>query len=381
MNDTLLVRGGRVRVKKIALFIILTIIIALFVISHGKSKSDVISNQPSDLSQYQWYLKKDSYLEIKNANDEASSADGFSFGSSIIIENELDLGLDYTYSATINSPNDQLIVALIDTSIDIFHEDLVDNIWVNKGEVPNDQIDNDKNGYVDDYYGWNFINDSPSVDYNIDLFSHGTHCAGIIVAMNNDIGINGIAGNSNTQLMALAAVEEGDDKREIGQVISAIEYAEQMGAKICNLSCAFDLESAELEKTISSSSMLFIVSAGNYESNLIQGLDIDTYRRYPASYNYKNVVTVASVDCFGNRSQNSNYGCDTIDVYAPGEYIYSTMPNNTYGYLSGTSTSAPIVTGIISLYYSAQNKEVENIIEIVLDNAYEKQGNLIIRYD
>lgn len=343
-------------------------------------ESNLNAKSTLELDEYsfnQWYLYEQYHSILKTNNDGNLPKDGFNenngFNASnqIRVDSSLNLGIySFWEKNNVKKKNKDLIIALIDTSVDISHEDLKDKIWTNLNEVPNDGIDNDVNGYIDDYYGWNFIDNNGVVNKNINEYSHGTHCAGIIAAEHNHIGTMGIAGNSNIKIMVLPAIENGGDEKEIQGVINAINYAESMGAQICNLSCTFSTYSKDLEKVIESSNMYFVVAAGNYKNSFVQGLNIDDKKRYPASFNFPNVITVGSLDIYGNISSASNYGFNTVDIAAPGEWIYSTLPNNKYGFMSGTSMATPIVTSVLALYYLYYDVDLKKAVNMLFDNAY-----------
>ena len=129
----------------------------------------------------------------------------------------------------------EVIVAVIDTGVDIAHEDLKDAIWINEDEIAGDGIDNDGNGYIDDVYGWNFYDNNNKVFLG-EEDSHGTHGAGTISASINDLGIAGIAGNTKIKVMVLKALGGKDGAGTTNAIIQAIQYAEKNGASICNLS-------------------------------------------------------------------------------------------------------------------------------------------------
>ena len=271
------------------------------------------------------------------------------------------------------------VVAVIDTGIDVGHEDLSPNIWSNPGEIPGNGIDDDNNGYIDDVQGWDFCENDSSVHNpaNLNDEQHGTHVAGIIAAVkDNSMGIAGVA--SNAKIMPLKAFTGGT--AYTSEIIAAIEYASQMGVKIVNCSWGNMVDNPALRDTISNSEMLFVCAAGN------SGLNIDVTPVYPASYDFPNILTVASINRDGDLSSFSNYGTSSVDVTAPGEGILSTLPGDQYGQMSGTSMAAPFVSGEAALVYSifenlSTNKVKEriintsNIIESNTDKIY--KGNLI----
>ena len=247
--------------------------------------------------------------------------------------------------------NRDVIVAVIDTGVDIVHPDLKNSIWTNGGEIPGDGIDNDGNGYVDDYFGWDFFYNDPSVfSGGSSEDTHGTHVAGTIAAGRGNGGMAGITGSEHVKIMTLKALGTSQGVGTPEDVIAAIRYAEANGASICNLSFCSNAYTQELADTIRDSSMLFVVAAGNGDANGI-GYSIDTTPTYPASLPFDNIITVSNLMFDGNLDTSSNYGALSADIAAPGTYIVSTIPGR-YGFLSGTSMAAPMVTGAAALLYS-----------------------------
>lgn len=256
-------------------------------------------------------------------------------------------------------PERQVVVAVIDTGVDYSHPDLAANMWVNKGEIPDDNIDNDNNGYVDDIYGWDFYNGDATVchytyseRYNKNIANledndnHGTHVAGIIAAVaNNNTGIAGIASNINIKIMSLKINGGKNGKGNPENAVKAIKYATMMGADICNMSWGTSDYSKELEAAIRESDMLFVAAAGN------TGNDNDDNPVYPASLDHDNLISVTFVDADGDLSGYSNFGETTVDLAAPGDDIYSTIVGS-YDSMSGSSMAAPQVTGIAALLYA-----------------------------
>lgn len=253
----------------------------------------------------------------------------------------------------------EVIVAIIDTGVDYTHPDLTKHIWVNQHEIPDDGIDNDGNGYVDDIYGWDFYNDDASVShYKYDRITnsnqslpednddHGTHIAGIIGAVSdNGIGIAGIASNIDIKLMVLKINGGTDGTGSISDAILAIKYATRMGADICNISWGTTQYSSVLKETIKESDMLFVAAAGN------TGKDNDSKPVYPASLNLDNLISVTFIDANGRLTKLSNYGKNTVVLAAPGTDILSTVVGS-YETLSGSSMAAPQVSAVASLLYS-----------------------------
>lgn len=255
-------------------------------------------------------------------------------------------------------------VAIIDTGIDIHHQELKNSLWTNPGEVDGDGIDNDGNGYVDDIYGWNFYSGNNQVFVGNED-SHGTHAAGTIGADRGSYGIAGITDNNYVKLMTLKALGGEDGAGSPEAVIQAIRYAEAMGASICNLSMGTTAYSEALDQAIRDSSMLFVVSCGNGGVSGL-GYDTDIYPVYPASLPHDNVISVANILFDGSLSKDSNFGALSVDIAAPGSFILSTIPGDAYGFMSGTSMAAPMVTGVAAMIYSYRQDislgEVKNIL-------------------
>ena len=244
----------------------------------------------------------------------------------------------------------QVTVAVIDTGIDITHPQLAEALWTNPGEIPGDGIDNDSNGYIDDIYGWNFYSGNNQV-FTGSEDDHGTHAAGTIGAKRGDSGITGITDNDYVKIMSLKALGGAEGQGSADSIIQAIKYAEANGATICNLSLGTSFHSEELADAIQNSSMLFIVACGN---GGIAGLgySIDDFPVYPASYSFDNILSVANLSFTGQLDQSSNYGAQSVDLAAPGTYILSCIPGGQYGYMSGTSMAAPMVTGVAAVVSS-----------------------------
>ncbi|MDQ7093823.1 S8 family serine peptidase [Desulfosporosinus sp. PR] len=267
------------------------------------------------------------------------------------------------------SEGEGVIVAVLDTGIDITQEDLEDNIWTNTKETDNNGIDDDMNGYSDDIHGWNFADDTNAV-HNLTNSSdewHGTHIAGIIAAaMGNGKGIAGVA--PMAKIMPLQVFKNG--KAYTSDIISAIEYAKENGARIVNCSWGTTSENIALKEAMDESGLLFICAAGNSNQ------DIDANPVYPASYTSDNIIAVASLNRNGNLSWFSNYGLNSVDVAAPGEEIVSTTPGNTYSFSGGTSQAAAFVTGEAALILSKYPQENCNDVKARIIDSCDRLSSL-----
>ncbi len=286
--------------------------------------------------------------------------------------------------------NKEVIVGIVDVGVDYNQEDLADAMWVNSDEIADDGIDNDKNGYIDDIYGWNFFDSNPVIcDYTFSevhqeyVEDHGTHVAGIIAAKtDNGVGIAGIASHNNIKIMSAKVM--GDRKNGNGivgstaSIISAIQYIEENGAVICNLSLGYEGHDVALYEAMKSSNMLFICAAGNGDGTSSGiGWDIDVRPVYPAAFDLDNMISVGNVNSMGLIDTSSCYGSNSVDIAAPGVGIPSTGVNNPntgkarYLRLSGTSMSVPMVSGVAALVasYYGNHLTTAEIKEAILGGA------------
>lgn len=237
--------------------------------------------------------------------------------------------------------SDTIVVAVLDTGVDYTHPDLAGNIWVNPGEIPNNGIDDDGNGYVDDVYGYDFINnDNDPMDDN----GHGTHCAGIIGAIgNNGIGVAGVTWK--VKIMPLKFLR-ADGTGDTAASLNAIAYARRMGADIISCSWGGKAKSQALGDAIASTNALFPCAAGN------EGSDNDKTPHYPSGFDLPQIISVAASDAKDGIPAFSNYGATKVDVAAPGDWIMSTYPTSLghqYVKMKGTSMATPYVSGLAAL--------------------------------
>ncbi|MFM6632547.1 MAG: S8 family serine peptidase, partial [Microcystis panniformis] len=241
------------------------------------------------------------------------------------------------------------IVGVIDTGVDYTHPDLINNIWKNPGETGGGKetngIDDDGNGYIDDFRGWDFFNNDNNP---MDGYGHGTHVAGTIGAEgNNGIGVTGV--NWKVKIMPIQIFSSGGAAASDFAIAQAIQYATANGADLTNNSWGGGAFSMAIYTAIQAG-RLFVAAAGN---NYGQNNDITPF--YPATYNLNNIISVEATDHNDNLAGFSSYGATTVDLAAPGVNIYSTLPvggslmGSNYGYSSGTSMAAPHVAGAAAL--------------------------------
>ena len=244
---------------------------------------------------------------------------------------------------SIRKDSPTVVVAVVDTGIDYNHPDLQANIWTNTKEIPNNGIDDDHNGIVDDVHGGNFVPGSPTGN-PMDDHNHGTHVAGIVSAMTNNA--TGVAGTTwKTQLMA-AKFLDANGSGSTANAIKAIDYAMRMGAHVMNNSWGGGGFSTALKTAIEaaqSRGIVFAAAAGN------DGRDADATPNYPSGYDVSNIIAVMASDQADKRASFSNWGKTSVDLAAPGVSILSTLRNNQYVSFSGTSMATPFVTGAAAL--------------------------------
>jgi hypothetical protein len=256
----------------------------------------------------------------------------------------------------------KLVLAIIDFGFDALHPDLIPNRWTNRGEIPGDGIDNDGNGYVDDWYGWNFIQKNNTDNKS----AHGTSVAGIAGAKgNNGIGIAGI--NWDIELMLLSV-------QSSGQIIEAYQYVLRQrrlynqsngneGALVVATNASFGVNNVFCESQpiwASQYDLLgeqgVLTAAGTANSNV----NVDVEGDMPTTCTTPYIITTLNIDETGRKVSNSAFGKISIDLGSPGDNSFTLKPDGAYGSFGGTSAAAPHLTGTIALLYSMPCKMLED---------------------
>jgi subtilisin family serine protease len=271
-----------------------------------------------------------------------------------------------------------VIVAVIDTGADLSHPDLEQNLWINSDEIPDNGIDDDGDGYVDDFNGYDFRNHDGIPE---DERGHGTITAGIIGASgNNGLGTAGVAWSSQLMILKVFGATGGGRVQDFAD---AIHYAVRHGAKVINASWIVSgsypgdqipvLEAAVREAN--EAGVLVVAAAGNDSINL------DETPVFPAGYSFGNVVAVAALKADEEELlDNSNYGEKTVAVATIGEEVIGPYLAHGYALLTGTSSAAALVSGVAALIFSERSdlppSQVRDILIQASDVSSALQGKV-----
>ncbi|MFA5023565.1 MAG: S8 family serine peptidase [Patescibacteria group bacterium] len=283
------------------------------------------------------------------------------------------------------SESPDIVIAVIDSGVQINHPDLQQNIWRNEKEIASNGHDDDRNGFIDDVNGWDFVNNLPDPspkfmkDWTEAGVSHGTMVAGIMAAAgDNEQGVAGLTWRA--KIMSLKVLNDKGEGR-VSDVVRAVDYATNNGADIINLSfVSFNYSKAlqEAIKRAHNAGVIIVAAAGN-EQAAGEGYNIDKTPIYPACYDgdlgENMVIGVAATDALDQKAKFSSYGTHCVDLTAPGISFFSTVtlgsdpvnPDKYYnGYWSGTSFATPLVSGALALIMQANpelsRREVVNIL-------------------
>lgn len=280
-----------------------------------------------------------------------------------------------------------IVVAVVDTGVDLNHSQLASQIEKNSGEMGLDArsrnketngVDDDKNGFVDDVAGYDFAGNSAQVQ---DYDSHGTHVSGIIAANHSDLSpgqrnyVQGIA--PQAKILPLAFIDSSGSG-SLYDAMKAIDYAVTRKVQVINASWGGSVCSKILRDQIAGladKGIIFVSAAGNAGSN------IDFVAEYPAAFNLPSQLTVGAVGTFDNRADFSNYGVKNVHIFAPGVDIISTVPGNSMEAMSGTSMATPLMAGAVAALLSHRpNATYEQIRDALFgsartDRSYQNQSH------
>jgi subtilisin family serine protease len=283
----------------------------------------------------------------------------------------------------IETGSSSVVIANIDTGVRYTHQDLAANMWTNAGETPDNGVDDDGNGFIDDYYGYDFRYNDPDP---WDQHGHGTHTSGTIGAVgNNGIGIVGVSWNVKIMAIKIYSAAAGDTTSAM--LINAYNYVRMMrerGVNIvatnnsyggCAEACGYDQATKDAIDAMGEAGILNVFAAGN------SGVNVDITPEYPGSYDSPSIITIGASNVDDNRV--FNYGVVNVDLAAPGVGIRSTTYNSdsSYGNKSGTSMATPHVTGTAALIASHYPKMSAASIKATLMNTVDQlpQWNGVVK--
>ncbi len=261
-----------------------------------------------------------------------------------------------------------IVVAVVDGGVDIKHKDLVDNIFVNKGEIPDNGIDDDNDGYIDNVNGWNAYNDSGKIPAE----RHGTHVAGIIGASgNNSTHVTGL--NWNVKILPVAASSNKTSviAKGYGYVIAMkklwIESGGKKGANIVSTNSSFGVDYADCttgdfpawNDLYNEMGRLGILSAAA-TANL--NIDVDAKGDVPTGCSSPYIIKVTNTDNEDKKNTGAAYGKTMVEIAAPGTAILSTLPGDKTGKLTGTSMSTPHIAGSVAFLHSVASAALHDLI-------------------
>ena len=256
--------------------------------------------------------------------------------------NDADIDAPEAWNTATDGSN--ALVAVIDTGVQYDHPDLAANMWINPDEIAGNAIDDDGNGWVDDIYGADTVNNDGDP---MDDHFHGTHCAGTIGAVgNNGVGVTGACWTA--KIVALKFLDASGS----GDTADALETLDYCVDKEIHLSSnswgGYGVDTALYDGIDDAGTCghLFVAAAGN------NSLNIEGQNWLPGGYDLDNVICVAATNSSDGLAWFSNYGPVSVDLAAPGDSIYSTYLGSTYNYLSGTSMATPHVAGVATMLFS-----------------------------
>jgi len=268
-----------------------------------------------------------------------------------------------------NVQGQEVVIAVVDNGFDTDHEDLESNLWINSAEIPGNGIDDDNNGFVDDINGINVRDGSG----NIEEQRHGTHVAGIMSATgDNNLGVTGV--NWNTKVML---VSMGRSLAQTTQTLEAYNYIldqkkkwlasnGEEGANVVAINSSFGIDLADctsgdfnlwndVYNELGEYGILSAAATAN------RNINVDVRGDVPTTCSSDYIVGVTNSTIRGVKANSAAFGAENIDLAAPGTDVFATLPNDSYGELTGTSMATPHVTGAIGILYSAASQELSEL--------------------
>ncbi len=262
----------------------------------------------------------------------------------------VDADIDIEDAWTISTGSPDIVVAVLDTGVQLAHPDIAANLWTDPVEVSNG-IDDDGNGYIDDIHGWDAVDGDPDPH---DTHGHGTFVSTTAIAPLNGIGMAGVAPDSTVMPIRVC----GDAACPLGAILEGMDYAIENDADVINLSLGDYEASPAFEEAIIdavNAGIVVVAASGN------DGVNVDAVPFYPASHDINGLISVGASNHFDGLASFSNYGTTNVDLAAPGESVVGGMIFDTWVYGSGTSFAAPKVAGVAALIL-AEKPDLEPLL-------------------
>jgi hypothetical protein len=331
-----------------------------------------VAEDPSvEFAEPNYILNKQNVNTLSNISSLSEMNEKF---ASTFSQTSANIEVEQAWTSMSSSPNGA-VVAVIDTGLDMDHDSFIKlcAIWTNEAELNGSPgVDDDRNGYVDDVHGWNFVANSSNPD---DDDGHGTHVSGIVLGTSMDI-LNLPSSpseeckgeyQSKVKIMPLKFLD-GNGSGSTTDAIAAIYYAVNNGAKVLNNSWGGGAYSRALHEAVIYSynrKTIFVAASGN------SGMDNDMTPMFPANYDVPNVVSVAATSSSDYKASFSNFGESSVHLGSPGVAIYSAVPGGYYGTMSGTSMAAPFVAGVAALI----SREQPSMLGYQIKDIINRTGN------
>lgn len=340
-------------------------------LSAAKSQFNFLHNVEPDLLNEAYRTPNDATFAqqwpLRNIGQAADSSGNGTPGADI----------DATSAWDISTGSNRVVVAVLDTGIDLTHPDLVANLWTNPGEIPGNNTDDDNNGFVDDVHGWDFVGDGQGNGDNNPTDpatqGHGTAVSGTIGAVgNNALGVVGV---NWTVAMIACKIFPDTGNSPTSASIAALQYCVMMKQRGTNIVASSNSYGSERDanstvfndaqkiaiQNYTDAGMLFVAAAAN------DSIDNDGQTRaYPASYDNPFIISVAATDNKDQLADFSNFGLTTVDLGAPGVRVWTTATGGGYQYIDGTSFACPYTTGVIALMASVNQFATKEQLKAVL---------------
>jgi serine protease len=321
--------------------------------NHIISQRNMVPNDPNYLSQWQY---------------NNTGQNGGTFG----VDLDAELAWDVT-TGGITPNGDTIVIAILDAGFQLDHPDLAGNLWVNSSEISDNGIDDDDNGYVDDYYGWNPSNNSD----NVGVHSHGTAVAGIIGANgNNGLGVAGVNWNVKMMLLSYGDGNEADVVASYLYILKARKLYNATngaeGAYVVATNASFGLDNTFANQTpiwcamYDSLGAAGIISAGATANN---NVNVDITGDVPSTCPSPYLIAVTNINSDDEKVANAGYGIEHIDIGAFGEGTYTATTNSNYSSFRGTSAATPHVAGAVGLLYAAPSPFLSDLAKTDPANA------------